>query len=142
MKMEQQTLEITAISQDKLESMHEGFIKHISSLPDAIHGGSFTIVNTNLSACALGFPFDIAHRFIRNNKKYFALEYAFVYGTNCYFCLYLDELGYCYTDPELSNKFCEFTDHDIQLKVVAALANALLESPLLAPRTVIGADAG
>jgi hypothetical protein len=137
-----QRLELAATSQDKLRSMHAKFLEHVGSLTNTIKGGSFSIVNSNLSAVALNFAFDVKRRFVQNKKDTFAAEYAFFHNEkDCYLCLYLNEFGYFYTDPEFSNKLGEFTDHDIHSKVVAALSNALLNSPMFAPQKIVGSEA-
>jgi hypothetical protein len=134
-------LENAAKSQDKLESMHKKFEAHIAKSTDTIEGGSFSMVNSYLSALILNYPFEIGHKLVTNKKGDFAMEYSFCYGNDCYLCLYLNELGYIFTDPEFNNKLGEFTAHDIRSKAVAALSTVFLNSPVFAPRVAIGTEA-
>lgn len=127
---------------EQLMRDHQHLLEILPQKKQPERGGSFTKEGDKLRAEALGVQFRVEQRPVVVGEHISKLEYAFIAQhegkDTCVMCLYLDGDGALYTDPSAPKILCDTDNSYLATKIVGELILALLRSPVLQPRSVMG----
>ena len=122
-----------------LKREHDQFILAVNTAQSqSFNCGWFRTDGENFSAEVLGVRFRVNRRPVAVNGNFVASEYAFLSefeGEDLpVWRLYLNKNDELFTDSSFTQVVCKYTNSYLIREVIVGLTNALLKSPIFAPK--------
>jgi hypothetical protein len=129
---------IAVAATKKLSELHQKFVANLAaSAAEGPDIGTFSVSSDSIAISCLERNISVLSRAIVLNKHISALEYDFVTRWKdeelSILRLYLQPGGVLTRDPNGKENFCDFNNTYIHRKILSALSESLLNSPVYAP---------
>lgn len=133
-------VQIAAAAIEKLEDMHDRFMKLVQSLSTSKpNAGSLGVSDNNLTATCLGVSLTVKRKIVVRNSYPAFIEYAFIVTKNgidiFIFAIYLGKDGSLLTDLHSETRLCDFDNAYLPNNLLNAVAIRLLDSEVFKPTT-------